>query len=243
MAASEIPAYCVSLLLPQSTHTRMASLSQLLKIALATTPRQNGITLATIHKLDDMGAFAGHPALRFIMTTATRNGTFSRFAACGEWNADAGAEIERLVAHTGFRPNLVDLVFSAYAEAMQWIPDNATRHGDCIASEPEIPWQQRSQYAPPAVGINREKEPYRGITIENAATKIVDTGKIMLTATLRRTAPLGSGILGYALADADGTLMSSGVITAMTVTSPSVVPVTATITSPRPPASITLCVS
>ncbi len=226
----------------------MSSLSQLLKIVIATTPHQNTIPLATINKLDDMGAFSGHPAMRFIMTTAVRNGAFSRFAACGAWNSDAKAEIERLIAHTGFQPNLTNLVFSAYAEAMQWIPANAQKLQESIVSEPQGIYrtpnrQHHTQSSPPTISINREKEPYRGITIENATTSVIASNKISLAATLRRTAPLGSGKLGYALTDANGNLIASGIITTMTVTSPSVVPVTATIASNGAPATITLCVS
>ena len=226
----------------------MATLPQLLKIAFAVSPDKSDITLDTLRRLDDTGAFAGKPALRFIMTTAVRNGAFSRFAACGAWNADAQTEIERFIAHTGFQPNLTRLVFSAYAESMQWLPADASQPDGLIASEPQGFYAAQNQPSslqstPPAISINREKEPYRGITIENANARVIESGRIVLNATVRRTSPLGSGNLGYSLTDANGNLLTSGIIATITATSPSVVPLTATIASAGTSATMSLCIS
>lgn len=223
----------------------MAHLDQLIRMALAASPARHRLDADTLHRLDEMEAFTGQPALRFILATALRNGTLDRFAACGEWNDAAHAEISRLIAHTGLQPHLVENAFDAYARAMKWVP-HMPGSQRAYASEPPITYGEDTDQTPGTapsgihIIINREKEPYRGITAENPAVADATPAKITVTATLRRTSAFGSGALCYALRDANGTLISSGNLATMNVTAPSILPVTASIPVHGIPATLTL---
>jgi|GEM_PF-4652777 len=211
----------------------MTTFAQFLKIALA----GNDFPEADIiPKLDRIGAFAGKPAVRFILTTAIKNGTLSLFASHGGHSPATDAIVERFIAHTGIRPRLARGVFDSYAEALGWerraVPPSEEADGEKVdaASPTDI-----------RITVNREKEPHRGITVKDAAAAPIAPHTIRITATLHRTSPLGSAMLGYALRNRDGVLTATGTVATATALSPSVFPVSTIVhTSPDAPAEIEL---
>ena len=200
--------------------------SHLLKIALHTSSSSGEITAATLEELDRAGAFCGKPALRFIFSTALRNGTFRAFRSLDGLSEETRQIVERFIAHTGFQQRITASLFEAYADCLGW---------SHAASEPPQPatsvlsGTELINHLNSILTIDREKEPYRGATIEHPAITAADSRGIRLTATLRRTDRMGSASMHYALRSAAGTIIATGQCALLTVTSPSSLPVAADI--------------
>ena len=210
-----------------------------LKIALRTTSDSGEPNSATIESLDRMGAFEGKPALRFIIATAIKNGTFRTFQQQNGLSIHTREIIERFITHTGFQQRMVNGIFEAYADALGWC------RSDQEPPQPEITplpsGQQLNAHLTTLLSIDREKEAYRGATIRNPAITASDPRGIRLTATLHRTSPMGSAAMHYALQSATGTVITTGQCALLAVTSPSVLPVSADIAcNPHEVAGITL---
>lgn len=73
-------------------------------------PDLTSIDISLVAKLDELGAFARLPCLRFIISTAIKSGAARRFVAAAD---DDGAqqEIERFLIHTGFREEAAHIFF------------------------------------------------------------------------------------------------------------------------------------
>lgn len=213
--------------------------SQHLRIALHSRQGVQPLDEAALLQLDEAGAFAGRPALRFIVLTAMRGGALQQFLTQGEWN-DASREIvERFIAHTGFVPSLAEGVFRAYADACGWkMPAAGARQpADSmqLASEPaavygaataaEAYGNDELSAVRGAMTVDREKEAARGVTVENFNVVSAAGSHVRCTVTLRRLSPMGSGTLTCAVTDALGALVHTATLAVLTVTSPSVMPV------------------
>lgn len=89
------------------------SFATLLKLVLRQYNQDlTSVDASLVTKLDECGAFAKLPALRFIISTAIKSGTVQRFAAAAD-TAGAQHEVERFLTHTGFRPEAASMFFDA----------------------------------------------------------------------------------------------------------------------------------
>lgn len=89
------------------------SFATLLKLALRQYNQDlTSVDVSLVTKLDESGAFAKLPALRFIISTAIKSGAARRFAAAAD-TATAQQELERFLTHTGFRPEAARIFFDA----------------------------------------------------------------------------------------------------------------------------------
>lgn len=194
-------------------------------LQIALTETGGDFNTQTLQNLEQLGAFAGKPALRFIVSTAIKNGTFAQFATYDAWNAESHLCMERFIAHTGFQPRIAMGIFEAYASCLNWAnsPNSANGPSQSIAvarTETDLVTHLNNH-----IEINREKEPHRGVTVEMPCVADTSARTIKLTATLKRTHPLCSATLNYALRTDDGTIITTGIAAVMTATAPSILPI------------------
>lgn len=229
---------------------------QLLAIALTGSDPYGKFDLGTISRLDRLGAFNGLPALRFIATTAVKSGITDTLFHSEEIDGSVRHEIERFIAHTGFRDHLATGFFDAYTgclarfrQRLPPIPSISALHPtppeghiDSIAAEPQKNYPATAIARPycaspepatsPVIAIDRKCEQVCGATIDNAVfdNEDIAPGMTVLHVTLRRIYPIGSGTLHYTFHDHCGAIVASGIAATMTVSTPS--PLTARIPLP-----------
>lgn len=207
-------------------------LSQHLRLVLQARHGLLPLDLKAVDRLDAAGAFAGRPALRFIVVTASRGGALSRFASAGEWNDAAVDEMRRFMAHTGFRETLVEGVFAAYAEALGWdVPSGEVAISEAAEPAPAAlnvgdfarsAGARELEAVNAAIVIDREKEQARGVTVESCRAVEVSGSRVKCMVSLRRLSAMGSAVLTCAVTDAAGNPVHADTLTTLTVTSPSV---------------------
>lgn len=223
---------------------------QFLRVALQGSNPYGAFNDETIKRLDRLGAFAGKPALRFIATTAVKSGAMHTVLSAGGWNETSRNEIERFIAHTGFRDTLVIGLFEAYVECLgrddrRNLPSPASTTSPTkadIAAEPgqtygnattignntygeacgETICGHNDSAAPITIIIDRQGEAACGICIDSA---IIDCShdtcqRATISIRLSRNAPMGSGMVHYTFFDSDGSVISSGITATMAVGSP-----------------------
>ena len=165
-----------------------------------------------IENLDNIGAFRGRPAYRYIMAAMQRTQLIEKLNDQISTVNEKRTLIERFITHTGFQPRLVYALTEALSSALgltdyptieQSTPHHAHPHS--------LTTKDTLTHLNTLFLINRETEPFRGITIINPTiTEIIHPtqttpGGIKLTVTLKRTKNSGSASLHYAVYTANTT--------------------------------------
>lgn len=188
---------------------------------------------AALERLDRLECFDRRAALRFAVRTAIRSGAFERFSAFGEGTDQVAAFVSHFQAHTGFVPELVEEVFTAYARAIGWderylpvvcgridasdrceeVAEPLEEYGE---KEPAPAWHtltvaEKIAHLNSVITLDVAKAAVFGATVETPLAVDLDVTGIVMTATLRRIAPMGSCQLQYALYGADDALLAVGV--------------------------------
>lgn len=212
---------------------------------------------AALDRLDQLECFDRRPALRFALRTAIRSRAFERFSTFGEGTEQVAAFVSHFQTHTGFVPELVEEVFTAYARAIGWderyLPVvcgriDAGDRCDAVAEpleeygekEPASAWHtltvaEKIAHLNSVITLDVAKAPVFGATAETPLAVDLDVTGIVMTATLRRIAPMGSCQLQYALYGAADALLAVGVGGTMATFSTDYLPLQFTIPSGRIP--------
>lgn len=213
---------------------------------------------AALERLDRLECFDRRPSLRFAVRTAIRSRAFERFSAFGEGTELALAFVNHFQAHTGFVPELVAEVFTAYARAIGWneryLPVVCGKTGASAScegvaepleeygeNEPVAAWHtltvaEKIAHLNSVITLDVAKSAVFGATAETPLVVDLDVTGIVMTATLRRIAPMGSCQLQYALYGAADALLAVGVAGTMATFSTDYLPLQFTIPSARIPA-------
>lgn len=219
----------------------------------------DGITLpaAALERLDELECFDRRPDLRFAVRTAIRSRAFERFANIPE-GTDASAElVEHFYAHTGFRPELVGEIFTAYARAT----DCDKRYLPIVVGSTATPDADRAAEPLEEYGIKEIEPEWHTLTVADKVTRLnalvtldvakavvfgataetpkvvdLDVTGIVMTATLHRISPMGSCQLQYALYGPDDALLAVGIAGTMETFSTDFIPLQFTIPLARIPA-------
>lgn len=212
---------------------------------------------AALDRLDQLECFDRRPALRFALRTAIRSRAFERFSTFGEGTEQVAAFVSHFQTHTGFVPELVGEVFTAYARAIGWderyLPVvcgriDAGDRCDAVAEpleeygekEPASAWHtltvaEKIAHLNSVITLDVAKAAVFGATAETPLVVDLDVTGIVMTATLRRIAPMGSCQLQYALYGAADALLAVGVGGTMATFSTDYLPLQFTIPSGRIP--------
>lgn len=165
-----------------------------------------------IENLDNIGAFRGRPAYRYIMAAMQRTQLIEKLNDQISTVNEKRTLIERFITHTGFQPRLVYALTEALSSALGFTDyptiEQSTHHH---ANPHSLTSKDTLTHLNTLFLINRETEPFRGITIINPTiTEIIHPtqttpGGIKLTVTLKRTKNSGSASLHYAVYTANTT--------------------------------------
>ncbi len=165
-----------------------------------------------IENLDNIGAFRGRPAYRYIMAAMQRTQLIEKLNDQISTVNEKRTLIERFITHTGFQPRLVYALTEALSSALGFTDyptiEQSTHHH---ANPHSLTTKDTLTHLNTLFLINRETEPFRGITIINPTiTEIIHPtqttpGGIKLTVTLKRTKNSGSASLHYAVYTANTT--------------------------------------
>lgn len=185
--------------------------AQMLQAILQNTPTMQNPSALKLpenltSRLENIGAFRGKPAYRYILTAILRTNLTEILTDKHAPAEETRHSIERFITHTGFQPQLVYAITEAIASAsglteyptFQKSPSN-TRHQQSLTSHEII------THLNTILHINRETEAARGVALVNPAITAITqptsttSAAIKLTATLKRTRPDGSANLHYAL--------------------------------------------
>lgn len=184
-------------------------------------------------RLDATGCFSNRPELRFIIQTALRSHAFRNFASLAEGSSRATNLINHFIAHTGFRTDLANEAFTAFACAMGWtnLPSVAAEippvgsttpsvneppepYTTAITSdnteEPtpwhELPLAERIRLLNEHLTLDTSRATTFGATADNPQIVNITPAGIILTCTLRRITPMGAAQLHYSLYCGDALL-------------------------------------
>lgn len=200
-------------------------------------------------------ALFGYPAVYAVLAKAAASGTIKRLVASGLWDDGARRMAEKFVVHTGFQPELVDYVLRAAAGAAgidtgkeatpikgaSPISSSVSPGGNDKTEEPEAAygvsggenpgWKragsltEKSGFITSIIETDTELESELGVTARYPFCTKADEGVIYLSLEISRTVPMATGALWIALYDMEGAIIFNGLATALTLSTPSRLPV------------------
>lgn len=201
-------------------------------------------------------ALFGYPAVYAVLAKAAASGTIKRLVASGLWDDGARRMAEKFVVHTGFQPELVDYVLRAAASAagidtgkddtpIQTVRPNSSSVSSGENDNTEEPeaaygvsggenpgWKrtdtmtEKTRFITSIIETDTEMESELGVTARYPFCTKADEGVIYLSLEISRTAPMATGALWIALYDMGGAIIFHGLAAALTLSSPSRLPVT-----------------
>ncbi len=201
-------------------------------------------------------ALYGYPAIASVLSKAVTSGSLRRMVASGIWDDATERLIDKFVAHTGFRPDLAQYVFRSAAKAAGIDPgtepeaatlkpgasdENAGKEAaqSCHYDNNEVEnpaWNriatmaEKARFITSIIETDTEMEEPLGVTVKYPFCTKAEEGVIYLSLEISRTRPLATGAMHIALYDMRGAIVTAGLAAALTLSSPSRMPVTLRLT-------------
>lgn len=109
--------------------------------AVITSPR-------IVNILDDLKAFSDMPAAKYILKALISDGTIERFVKFGKWDKNCNQFIYRVAENTGFKPNMLYIVFKGISHGLNWSADSDSSSESKESNQKKVSKNQSVDKAP-----------------------------------------------------------------------------------------------